>query len=212
MSTVLSANSLSFISDRSFRDILPAIFEYLPIQDIASISITCVVLQKAVNAFKIRKWDYFKKLTNQNHPNTIIPRLTDPYPETYSKQLVEQGLFLAILQSDFQPDSFVDNVDEEGNSHPRPISIIEWVAERVSGCTLLKLLIYKKSNFRAQGPNGYTPLHHCVAREDIEACKVLIKAGANPDFGGLDGFTPRILALNSSNEEFKKFFIQSKDL
>lgn len=71
---------------------------------------------------------------------------------------------------------------------------------------ILELLISHGLILDAQGPyNGYTALHDAILNSHIEASKVLIKAGASITIEGVDGRTPKDLAiqLGISDQLFK---------
>src|SRR5262249_52975840 len=46
---------------------------------------------------------------------------------------------------------------------------------------LIKLLLEKGADPNQRGLNDWTPLHHAVARRDVQSIKLLVRGGADPE-------------------------------
>lgn len=58
--------------------------------------------------------------------------------------------------------------------------------------------------------DGITVLHAAVIAENLEACRVLLSHGANPDQKDVDGDTPRKCAQEDGSDEMKDLFASYK--
>ena len=122
---------------------------------------------------------------------------SETYPETnYSKA------FLDCRQHEFTSEQWRKNLEHLGIHHQgyNGLTALHAAVRDKDTCLLKELLSTKGVIVDSKCFCGGTPLGVAVEQGDIEATKLLLEAGANPDAKNEAGFSPLHIALTRLNK------------